>query len=129
LYNQLASDATAIWLEGTGRETRDYLHVEDAASAMLELAASLAHEPERGGCRVVNVASGEETRVAELAERMRALVAPGKEVRCRGRARAGDPRRWRADTNALRSLAPRWQPEPFAQRLAQCVAAWRAESK
>ena len=125
LYRQLASDAPTAWLEGTGDETRDYLHVEDAAAALLELAAAFAGGRERGGCEVVNVASGEETRVLELAERARALVAPGKEVRCRGRARAGDPQRWRADTTLLRSLAPRWRPQPFAQRLAQCVAAWQ----
>ena len=135
LYRQLASDASQVWLEGTGDETRDYLHVEDASAAMLELSEAFAGERargrddelERGGCRVVNVASGEETRVVELAERMRALVAPGKEVRCRGRARAGDPRRWHADAALLRTLAPRWHPQPFARRLAQCVAAWQGE--
>jgi UDP-glucose 4-epimerase len=156
LYRQLSSDASQVWLEGTGRETRDYLHVEDASAAMLELAEAFAGKRERFGsderdgdggneldgsggerddgskrdggvCRVVNVASGEETRVVELAERMRAMVAPGREVRCRGLARAGDPQRWRADTSLLRKLAPRWHPQPFAQRLAQCVAAWQRE--
>lgn len=144
LYRQLASDAPQVWLEGTGRETRDYLHVEDASAAMLELAEAFAagrggdesdgdgdelerggDELDGGGCRVVNVASGEETRVVELAERMRALVAPGKEIGCRGRARAGDPQRWRADASLLRALAPRWRPQPLARRLAQCVAAWQ----
>ncbi|HYY93518.1 MAG TPA: NAD-dependent epimerase/dehydratase family protein [Pyrinomonadaceae bacterium] len=148
LYRQLASDASQVWLEGTGRETRDYLHVEDASAAMLELAEAFAGERARFGsverdgggserdsgnerdggvCRIVNVESGEETRVVELAERMRALVAPGKEVRCRGLARTGDPQRWRADASLLRALAPRWHPQPFAQRLAQCVAAWQGE--
>ena len=129
LYRQFASDAPVVWLEGTGEETRDYLHVEDAAAAMLELAAGLAGERGRGGSTVVNVASGEATRVADLAERVRALVAPGKEVRCRGRARAGDPQRWLADTTLLRTLATRWRPTPFAQRLERCVAAWQAESQ
>jgi UDP-glucose 4-epimerase len=158
LYRQLASDASEVWLEGTGDETRDYLHVEDAAAAMLELAEAFAvrrggdesggddeskgddsdsggNELERGGgdeldgggCRVVNVASGEETRVVELAERMRALVAPGKEIGCRGRARPGDPQRWRADASLLRALAPRWRPQPLDRRLAQCVAAWQKD--
>jgi UDP-glucose 4-epimerase len=160
LYRQLASDAPEVWLEGTGRETRDYLHVEDASAAMLELAEAFAggrgggdesnsdesdsggdelqrggdelergdgDELDGGGCRVVNVASGEETRVVELAERMRALVAPGKEIGCRGRARAGDPQRWRADASLLRALAPRWRPQPLDRRLAQCVAAWQSE--
>lgn len=125
LYRQFASDASIVRLEGTGEETRDYLHVEDASAAMLELAAVFAHGRDAGRFVVVNVASGEETRVLELAAQMRALVAPAKEVHCRGQARAGDPQRWHADTGALRSLAPRWQPQPFAQRLARCVAAWQ----
>jgi UDP-glucose 4-epimerase len=129
LYRQLASDAPQVWLEGTGEETRDYLHVEDASAAMLELAEAFAGEREQGTCEIVNVASGEETRVVELAERLRALVAPAKEVRCRGRARAGDPRRWRADTTLLHALAPRWRPQPFDTRLAQCVAAWQGVQK
>ncbi|PYS83964.1 MAG: hypothetical protein DMF67_06750 [Acidobacteria bacterium] len=128
LYRQFASDAPVVWLEGTGEETRDYLHVEDASAAMLELAEGFARGRDGGRFAVVNMASGEETRVVELAERVRALVAPGKEVRCRGRARAGDPQHWRADTSALRALAPRWQPQPFAQRLARCLAAWQSES-
>jgi UDP-glucose 4-epimerase len=126
LYRQLAGAEPVVWLEGTGEETRDYLHAEDASSALLELASNLAGA--RGGCTVVNVAGGEETRVRDLAERLRALVAPSKEVRCRGHARAGDPQRWRADTSLLRSLAPRWQPRPFDQRLARCASAWQRGS-
>jgi UDP-glucose 4-epimerase len=129
LYRRLAdADGAddAAWLEGTGEETRDYLHAEDASAAMLGLAEALAA---RGGgaSAVVNVASGVETRVLDLAESLRALVAPAREVRCRGLARAGDPARWRADTRRLRSLAPGWSPRPLAERLAQCVAAWRVE--
>jgi UDP-glucose 4-epimerase len=125
LYRQFVGAEPFVRLEGTGDETRDYLHVDDAAAAMLELASNLSEE--RGDCTVVNVASGEETRVLDLAEQLRALVAPPKEIRCLGHARAGDPRRWRADASLLRSLAPRWRPRPFAERLSQCVAAWRGD--
>ena len=130
LYKQLAGPAREAWLEGTGAESRDYLHIDDAADALLRLigreAATAEGGPGAGRLQVVNVASGEETNVLELAERVRALVAPGKEVRCRALERPGDPQRWLADTTRLRALAPGWQPRPFAQRHAQCVAAWRA---
>lgn len=129
LYRRLAGAGGDAWLEGTGRETRDYLHVEDAAAAMLGAAEALAAAPDPAGLTIVNVASGEETRVLDLAEAVRALVAPGKEVRCRGVARAGDPPRWRADTALLRALAPGWRPRPLAERLAQCVAAWAREDR
>ena len=132
LYTQLAGPAPEVWLEGTGAETRDYLHIDDAADALLRLterAAAPPAESDADRLQIVNVASGEETNVLELADRVRALVAPGKDVRCRGLERPGDPQRWRADTTRLRALAPGWRPQPFARRLAQCVAAWREETR
>jgi UDP-glucose 4-epimerase len=154
LYRQLAGAADTVWLEGTGEEVRDYLHVEDAAAAFLRLAEELNPEPagdeeraisetqpasetegtsppsdsRRGAFLVANVASGERTNVLALAEQLRSLVAPHKEIRCRGRARPGDPRAWSADVSRLRELAPGWRPRPLARALAECVAAWRVES-
>jgi UDP-glucose 4-epimerase len=124
LYRQLAGPEPLAWLEGTGDETRDYLHVDDAAAAMLALAEGLAFEAE--GLTTVNVAGGVETRVLDLAGRLRTLVAPDKGLRCRGAARAGDPERWLADTARLHSLAPGWRPPPLGERLAQCVGAWKS---
>ncbi|HEX5707379.1 MAG TPA: NAD-dependent epimerase/dehydratase family protein, partial [Pyrinomonadaceae bacterium] len=140
LYKQCAGAGDVVWLEGTGRETRDYLHVDDAASALVALMtthaggakyaneATGADEGNAGGHVVVNVASGVETRVEELAGMVRDLVAPEKEIRCRGLARAGDPRRWRADVTRLRALAPTWTPRTLSESLAACVAAWRGEA-
>jgi UDP-glucose 4-epimerase len=125
LYRQLSGPDEAAWLEGTGEETRDYLHADDASSAVLALAENLSASGE--GFTAVNVASGAETRVLDLAARLGALVAPGKEIRRRGRARPGDPRRWLADTTLLRTLAPRWSPRPLDESLARTVAAWDEE--
>ena len=127
LYRQFAGPDHIVWLQGTGAEVRDYLHADDVSSALLGLAERLLGEPEGARHIVVNVASGEETSVLELAGRMRALVAPHKEVRCRNVERAGDPRTWRADTERLRSLVPGWQPQPLPDALARCVAAWGKE--
>lgn len=124
MYRRLKAPDPVAWLEGTGQETRDYLHVEDAAAAVLTLSENLVGSD---GLTTVNVAAGTETRVLELAQSVRALVAPAKDIRCRGAARTGDPARWRADTKALRALAPGWSPRPFDKRLAQCVSAWEEE--
>jgi len=135
LYRQFAAptstDDAVVWLQGTGRETRDYLHINDVAAALLNIASALSAETasERGRCHVVNVASGDETSVLELAARIGSLVAPEKEIRCRGLERAGDPRAWRADISRLRTLAPHWQPQPFTESLAQCIAEWQTELK
>jgi UDP-glucose 4-epimerase len=168
LYRQFAGASVTVFLEGTGEETRDYLHIDDVSNALLQLAESqrdddhtrLADDHKRpddkrldndkrlnddkgladdqrsinarassgGDCLAVNIASGEATRVIDLAERLRALVAPSKEIRCRGALRPGDPRAWRADITRLRALAPGFQPTLLADSLARCVAEWQAES-
>jgi UDP-glucose 4-epimerase len=128
LFKQFAGQDETVWLEGTGAETRDYLHADDAAAALLAIAERLNDDPSAPRLTTVNVASGEETSVMELAERVRAQVAPPKSIRCRNVARAGDPRAWRADVTRLRSLAPDWRPRPLAEALAACVAAWQRET-
>lgn len=124
LYRQCAAASATIWLEGTGTETRDYLHIDDVAAALVELATRQIAET-AAACLVVNVASGTETSVLALAEHLRALIAPGKEICCRGSARPGDPHAWRADTTRLHTLAPDWQPTPLADALADCVRGWQ----
>ena len=128
LYRQAAGASDTIWLEGTGAETRDYLHIEDAAAALCALAAGVPTTDARGHAHVVNVASGTETSTLELARMVRDLIAPAKEIRCRGMERAGDPRAWRADISALRTLAPEWQPRPLARALADCISIWQQET-
>ncbi len=129
LYQQCTGPDATVWLAGTGTETRDYLPIDDIAAALGELATTQARPTDAGRCLVVNVASGTATSVLALAEQIRALVAPEKDLRCRGVARPGDPHAWRADITTLRTLAPRWQPQPLARALAQCVAEWQQELK
>ena len=121
LYEQAVGPAPELVLQGTGDETRDYLHVDDAGAALLALA-----EAERAGAGpwIVNVASGVETRCSDLARRVIAEVAPGKLLRARGEKRPGDPARWVADVRRLEALglAP---PRPLADGVSECLAAWR----
>ena len=123
VYQQLAGPAEIAWLEGTGNETRDFLYIEDLATALLGLMKkprSADNDP-----LVVNVASGTETDVLSLAGMIRDLVAPDKEIRCRGNLRKNDPLCWRANTGHLQMLVPSWQPRALAEGLALCVADWR----
>ncbi len=123
LYRQLAGKEKTAWLGGTGEETRDFLYIDDLAAAILGLSEKLdssQREP-----LVVNVASGTETGVLTLAQMIRDLVAPDKEIRCRGELRKNDPLRWRADITRLQSLLPSWQPRALAAGLAQCITDWR----
>ena len=87
-------------LEGTGRETRDYLYIEDVAAALMQIAVSAQHQGE-----AINVASGTETEIRQLA------VLVGRELGLGSVDFAGDsvtvigkPTRWRADVARLRGL-------------------------
>jgi UDP-glucose 4-epimerase len=131
LFEQFARGDAIVWLQGTGDETRDFIHVDDLAALVLWLAAE-ANTSQRpaaaSGCRFINVATGQETTTRGLAEALRDLVVDGGEVgeiRCRGVVRPGDPRNWRADTTLLRALKPAWQPRAFRQALGHCVREWR----
>ena len=123
LCQQFASPEEIAWLGGTGQETRDFLYIDDLAEALFGLIERF--QSSERDCAVVNVASGIETSVLTLAEMIRDLVAPSKEIRCRGQLRANDPLRWRADISRLQSLLPSWQPRLLNEGLALCLDTWR----
>lgn len=123
LYQQLAGPEKIAWLDGTGKETRDFLYIDDLTSALLGLIEGLHcsdHE-----CLIVNVASGTETSVSTVAEMIRDLVAPEKEIRCKGNVRKSDPLRWRADISRLQELLPSWQSRPLKESLSLSIDAWQ----
>jgi UDP-glucose 4-epimerase len=128
LYEKLRTRADTAWLEGTGRESRDYLDVDDVCDA-LEGLLGQREALAQNGCSIVNVARGEEIRIAELAEQLRDLIAPETAVRWRGRPRPGDPLRWRADTTRLRTLVPEWSPRPLSVALEECMRTWESQQE
>lgn len=103
-------------LAGTGEETRDFIHAEDVAAATIRIA-----ESPLGGGDVVNVASGEETRISDLAVSIMAAVGVEKAIRFSGQGATGMPTRWRACVSRLRDLGctPRWSMQDGVR---DCVA-------
>lgn len=89
---------------GTGLETRDWLHVSDAARLLLE-----AGRRASSSCPTVNGGTGAATTVRDTL----AIVAGGLgiagPVEFSGVSRAGDPTAYQADTAILSSWS--WQPE------------------
>lgn len=128
LHKQLAGRDQIAWIDGTGSESRDFLHIDDVAEVVLQLVENRASNPEGDNCLIVNVGRGTETPVREIAEQLRSMIAPDKEIRCRGNLRKGDPLRWSADISGLKSLLPSWRARPLAESLALCVAAWQQEA-
>lgn len=118
IFHQLVDEET-VTLQGSGKEIRDFLHVNDVCAAFLQLTRAAA------GCVAVNVAGGREISMLDIARTLRAMVAPDKEIICRGLARPGDPLRWVADIQLLQKLAPDWQAHDFNDALESVVEEWQ----
>lgn len=94
------ADALEVW--GSGRPLREFLHVDDLASACVFLAQRY-HEP-----APINVGSGDEVSIAELARTICEVVGFEGELRFDASKPDGTPRKL-LDTSRLRELG--WQPE------------------
>jgi GDP-L-fucose synthase len=91
--------AVTIW--GTGRPLREFLHVDDLASAVLHISA-LDNPPDW-----VNVGSGEEVSILELARQIADVVGFSGEIHMDPTRPDGIPRKL-ADSSLLRSTG--WRP-------------------
>lgn len=92
----------AVWLDGTGEESRDFVHLSDIVAG-LHLVGERA--PMRG--EAYNLASGVETRIAELARGLVEALRVDVDIRFSGAPRPGDPRRWQANLARLALLGYR----------------------
>lgn len=93
----------AILLGGTGEETRDFIHVEDAVNCLV----TVGNRQEQ---LLLNGASGVARTVREVAESVIAAWGSPIRVAFDGRPRIGDPSHLRADVSMLHSLnfQPTW---------------------
>ncbi len=97
-------ESETLDLFGTGDETRDLLHVADAAA----LALHCVEEQAGSGLSLVNGGSGTAICVREIAERLIACLNRPIEIRFNNETRAGDPMHYQADTR--RSVAAGFVP-------------------
>jgi UDP-glucose 4-epimerase len=108
-------------LRGTGGESRDFVHAVDVAGG---IAAMVEKAPMRG--ERYNLASGEETTIATLAEKLLAFLGCAAKPEFGAQENRGDPKNWRAETARLRALG--FQPRVSLDEGLRGVATWaRAE--
>jgi UDP-glucose 4-epimerase len=88
---------------GTGKECRDWMHAEDAASLMATVAAHAAP-----ACPIFNGASGRPTTVRQALSLLYRELGSDAEPRFSHEARPGDPQSLQADTGRTRALG--WAP-------------------
>ncbi len=116
---QKALGSAPFVLQGTGDETRDFVHASDIARAV---EAAAEKSTMRG--EAINVASGRATRIRDLAQSVARALGVSREARFDGRVPDGVPLYWEAGIERLGALgcAP---VTPFEPALAE-IAAWCA---
>lgn len=120
ICHKLASQTTATF-QGTGLESRDFVHAEDVAQATLQIAT---HAPLAG--EMYNVATGRETNIGELVWGIGGLLQSGCGIHFDGQLPDGVPRNWRADVSRLGQLGYR-PAVSIEEGLSQVVAWYRRE--
>ena len=106
-------------LRGTGGESRDFIHAADVARALRQI---VEFAPCTG--EICNVASGIETTIAELADRLLRQLGRAIPVRFDSAQTPGDPLHWRADISRLRALG--FEPRVTLEKGLESIAAWCA---
>ncbi len=103
------SGAGHVTIWGSGTPRREFLHVDDCADALVHLLVRYS------GDSHVNVGSGEETTILELAAQIRATVGFAGDMKFDPTKPDGTPRKL-LDISALRGLG--WSPRiPLPQGL------------
>jgi GDP-L-fucose synthase len=95
------SDAPTVTLWGTGKPKREFLHVDDLADAALFLMRGYDDEP------IINIGTGKDCTIAELAARVREVVEFRGDVRFDPSKPDGTPRKL-LDISRLTALG--WRP-------------------
>jgi dTDP-L-rhamnose 4-epimerase len=102
-----------------GRQKRDFVSVYDVARAF-----RLAIERPEASGRAINISSGAEMTILEIAERtIRAVGGNGIEPEITGRYRSGDIRHCFADVSAARAVLG-WTPEVTLEKGLEDLSGW-----
>lgn len=102
---------------GTGEETRDWLHVEDAARLMLTAAENAS-----ASCPVANGGNGEAVPIRAVVQALARELGHDAPVVFQGAPRPGDPSHYQADIRE--ALAWGWKPQHHWEAQTAAYADW-----
>jgi UDP-glucose 4-epimerase len=94
---------TEVVFWGTGKETRDWVYVDDAAKLMYTFAQRL------DGMDIINCGSGARTGIREVLELLLKKMQLPVKISFNGESRKGDPKHFWADISRAKNYG--WQPE------------------
>jgi nucleoside-diphosphate-sugar epimerase len=118
LYRQAVEDQPCITIQGSGLESRDFLHVEDISEYFLGFA-----ERRSKGFLAVNIGSGVSTSVRAVADHILKSVGSTRRIVTLNKELPGDPKSWEADVSLLDSLVPH-RPQAIHEAIGACVDQW-----
>ncbi|HMO34119.1 MAG TPA: NAD-dependent epimerase/dehydratase family protein [Lacibacter sp.] len=96
---QRSRHTNEVTLWGTGEETRDFIFVEDAATALLVIGDKTGDHLE-----TYNLASGVSISVKEVVQQLFSALGWERVINCNQEIREGDPRFWQADITKLQGI-------------------------
>jgi UDP-glucose 4-epimerase len=123
LRKQLLWDACArlsqgdATFSGTGAETRDLLHVDDAAALLIVAAEHASHD-----FSAANGGTGEATAIRDIVNTIAEELPGSPRPQFSGMARPGDPQHYQADVTEAREWG--WQPQHAWQDGVRSYARW-----
>jgi len=88
-----------ILLFGTGKETREFIHVNDIVNAI-----HLVINTGRPGCNVINIANGQSVTIETAASLFLNYIGFKGSLNFNGSNRTGDPLYWQAENTLLKSF-------------------------
>src|SRR5271157_1951348 len=118
LFDQFQNGAEVI-VQGTGDESRDYIHVDDFASLLEHILPKIgkAH-------LILNVASGTAVSVREIVHYIRECLNSAGSVAFLAKTPLGDPLKWQADVALYEALTAEKVDLDFLSRLRSCLLEW-----
>ncbi len=118
---QKAITQDSLQLQGTGEESRDFIHALDIARALLVVAQAAPME-----ANIYNLGSGREVAIAQLANLILAALEYEQAPLFDGIVPSGTPYNWQADISELKALG--FAPSVSLERGVKTFANWcRAE--
>ena len=98
LHQKIQNSNGNLVLFGTGKESRDFIHIEDIAQQII---LAIDHADFDGGA--INVANGVEVEISEVVELYQRYYPQKFNYEFNGEERLGDPKNWCADMSMMRN--------------------------
>lgn len=99
ISQKLRLNSGQLDLFGTGKETRDFIYIDDLVDLIDIIITKASFNGE-----IINAASGSQTSVSEIAELMKTNLESNAHTMFTGANREGDPLYWQADVSIIHEL-------------------------